>query len=199
MPVPQWHYEEVLAHCSNHLNVIELLKQYRPYLEMVPSIRRSEESLITIPLPIVQTRVGTGDIRQSTYDSSHELVCLPADVAFLMCDPEWKIKTGVEIFVLIHRPQEEFSQLLGRWRQTQVLLSRGYHWWMPPRYKYIFGEAANKTYPLFILFEATPERIKQGLRGASLPFVVQTMDSSCEDAQLSPNQQIGSEKNVQLD
>lgn len=198
MLVQQWHYEEVLAHCSNHLNAIELLKQYRPYLEMVPSMRRSEESLITIPLPIIQINSGIGGTRQSTHDTHQELICLPADVAFLMCDPEWKIKTGVEIFVLIHRPQEEFSQLLGRWRQTQVLLSKGYHWWMPPRYKHIFGEAADKTYPLFVLFEATPERIQRGLRGASLPFVVQTINSSCEDAQLSLDEQV-SEKNVQLD
>lgn len=193
MHVQQWHYEEVLAHCTDHLNVIELLKQYRPYLELVPSIRRSEESLITIPLPIIQGVSGTGSAHQSTCDVSHELVCLPADIALLMCDPEWKIKTGVEIFLLIHRPQEEFSQLLGRWRQTQVLLSKGYHWWMPPRHKHIFGEAADKTCPLFILFEATPERIKRGLRGASVPFLVQPMDFSHEDTELGANEKIQKE------
>ncbi|MBO1068768.1 MAG: hypothetical protein HEQ13_05030 [Dolichospermum sp. DEX189] len=47
---------------------------------------------------------------------------LPCDIAIIMCDPEWKIKTSVEILVFIHRPHEDFSDLLGRWRQSQVYL-----------------------------------------------------------------------------
>lgn len=100
-----------------------------------------------------------------------------------MCDPEWKIKTGVEIIILIHRPQEDFSQLLGRWRQTQVLLSRGYCWEMPLRYQHIFSESAEKLLPLFVLFDTTPERIKQGMKGAFLPYVIHDANLTAEPSQ----------------
>ena len=33
-------YEASLAEYSNHTAAIALLKQYRPYLEMIPSLRR---------------------------------------------------------------------------------------------------------------------------------------------------------------
>ena len=103
-----------------------------------------------------------------------------------MCDPEWKIKTGVEIFVFIHRPQEDFSDLLGRWRQTQVLLDKEYEWLMPPRYKHILSEGANTIYPLFVIFAETPERIIRGLQGAFLPFVTSLVDTDlildCEES-----------------
>lgn len=33
-------YEPSLAEYSNHLSAIALLKQHRPYLEMIPSLRR---------------------------------------------------------------------------------------------------------------------------------------------------------------
>jgi hypothetical protein len=176
MVVKKSHYEELLACYSNHVNAIELLKQYRPYLETVPSMRRLEESLITIPLPVVQVRPDAAHPSPRGADCSYELICLPCDIAFLMCDPEWKIKTGVEIFIFIHRPQEDFSQLLSRWRQTQVLLSKGYSWEMPLRYKHVFSEGAEKIFPLFVLFSTTAERIKRGLKGAYLPFVVQVVD-----------------------
>jgi hypothetical protein len=165
-------YEEVLAEYSDATAAIALLRQYRPYLEMIPSMRRPDESLITIPLPIVRLR---GSIASSNEGISMrqagETLCLPCDIAILMCDPEWKIKTGVEIFVFIHRPEEDFSDLLGRWRHTQVHLSRGYEWDMPFRYRHILSEGAESTYPLFVIFEGTPERIKRGLKGAYLPFV----------------------------
>jgi hypothetical protein len=90
-----------------------------------------------------------------------------------MCDPEWKIKTGVEIFIFIHRPHEDFSDLLGRWRQTQVWLDKDYEWLMPPRHSHILSEGTNTIYPLFVLFPDTLDRIKRGLLGANLPFVVQ--------------------------
>jgi hypothetical protein len=161
-----------LADYSSIVGAIDLLKQYRPYLEMLPSMRRPTESIITIPLPVVKLRaVGTGD------RASH---CLPCDVAILMCDPEWKIKTGIEIFVLIHRPQEDFSDLLGRWRQTQVTLSRGYEWDLPLRYKHILSEGAEVLYPLFVIFEETPDRIKRGLKGAFLPCVMQPLEPIAE-------------------
>ena len=175
-------YEEVLAEYSNATAAITLLKRYRPYLEMIPSMRRPDESLIAIPLPIVKLRGAAGS--SSTGGAANETRCLPCDIAILMCDPEWKIKTGVEIFIFIYRPQEDFSDLLNRWRQTQVCLSRGYEWDMPLRYRHILSEGSDSTYPLFILFENTPERVKRGLKGAFLPYVLRrSPDTSTEEAQ----------------
>jgi hypothetical protein len=172
MGIEQIVYETALAEYSNTGPAIALLKQHRPYLEMLPSMRRPEESLLTLPLPVIQRRqAGAGH-------SGQEALCLPCDVAILMCDPEWKIKTGVEVFVFIHRPQEDFSELLGRWRQTQVCLSQGYEWDLPLRYKHILNEGAEHRYPLFVVFDETPERIKRGLKGAFLPFVVQAFGES---------------------
>ncbi|PZV15887.1 MAG: hypothetical protein DCF22_06350 [Leptolyngbya sp.] len=169
-------YEEALAEYSDATAAIALLRQYRPYLEMIPSMRRPDESLIAIPLPIVRLR---GSISPSNAANiagqAGETLCLPCDIAILMCDPEWKIKTGVEIFVFIHRPDEDFSDLLGRWRHTQVHLSRGYEWDMPFRYRHILSEGADSTYPLFVIFEETPERIKRGLKGSYLPFVTRRL------------------------
>lgn len=173
MTIKKAYYEEVLADCSNHVGAIALLKQHRPYLEMIPSMRRSQESVITIPLPLIR-------VRQTSYKSWEsdallgETIRLPCDVAILMCDPEWKIKTGAEIFVFIHRPQEDFSDLLNRWRQTQIFLDKNYEWLMPPRHEHILSEGADQTRPLFVLFPETPDRIRRGLRGAYLPYVMQT-------------------------
>lgn len=164
-------YEAALADCCDASGAIALLKRYRPYLELLPSMRRPDESLITIPLPIVKARrssaIGGAGVPGT------EALCLSCDLAILMCDPEWKIKTGIEVFVFIHRAQEDFSDLLSRWRQTQVVLSRGYEWDLPLRYKHILNEGADNPYPLFVVFEETPERIKRGLKGAFLPFVQQ--------------------------
>ena len=188
MSVKKSHYEASLAEYSNHTSAIALLKQYRPYLEMIPSLRRPEESVITIPLPIVRLRDTTSTSKErGLIKAAPEATCLPCDVAIFMCDPEWKIKTGVEIFVFIHRPQEDFSDLLGRWRQTQVLLDKEYEWLMPPRYKHILSEGANTIYPLFVIFAETPERIIRGLQGAFLPFVTSVFDTNlvvdCEESQ----------------
>ncbi|XHX77252.1 MAG: hypothetical protein RBJ76_22850 [Stenomitos frigidus ULC029] len=167
----QNHYEAVLSECCDALGAIALLKQYRPYLELLPSMRRPNESVITIPLPIIKFR--HSNAASNAGGTGTEALCLSCDLAILMCDPEWKIKTGVEIFVFIHRSQEDFSDLLSRWRQTQVVLSCGYEWDLPLRYKHILSEGADNTYPLFVVFEETPERIKRGLKGAFLPFVIQ--------------------------
>jgi hypothetical protein len=195
MSVKKFHYEACLAEYSNHSAAITLLKQHRPYLEMVPSLRRPDESVITIPLPIVQLRhIASGDKERSIVTTAVAAICLPCDVTILMCDPEWKIKTGVEILVFIHRPQEDFSDLLGRWRQTQVLLDKDYEWLMPPRYKHILSEGANTIYPLFVVFAETPERIKRGLHGAYLPFVTQILNLEVEEETtqtLSPNKGSG--------
>jgi hypothetical protein len=172
-PIPKNHYEELLATYCQVDAAIALLRCYRPYLEMLPSTRRPEESVITLPLPLVRTRQtisapsGHGNFTRS------ESLLLPCEIALIMCDPEWKIKTGCEIFIFIHRPDEDFSDFLGRWRRTQILLGKEYEWVLPPRYQHLLGEGVEKIYPLFVLFEATPERIKRGLKGAVLPFVVQ--------------------------
>lgn len=169
MVVKKSDYEALLAEYSNSKATIALLKQYRLYLEMVPSLRRPEDSLITIPLPIIR-------LRQEGSES--KTVALPCDLGIFMCDPEWKVKTGVEIFVFIYRPDEDFSDLLSRWRKTQVLLDKEYEWIMPQDYKHIYSQEAEEIYPLFVLFSETPERIKRGLTGANLPFVIQpTFDS----------------------
>ena len=181
MTVKQADYEELLAEYSDYLGAIALLKEFRPYLEMIPSMRRPEESVITVPLPLVRIR---GAKSAATAEPS-EVLRLPCDVAILMCDPEWKIKTGGDILVFIHRPSEDFSDFLGRWRQTQICLNKGYEWLMPDQYQHILSEAAEETYPLFVIFPETPERIKRGLRGASLPFVTQAVYSEDEFA-LSP-------------
>jgi hypothetical protein len=181
MPVQSSHYEALLAEYCNASEAISLLKRYRPYLEMIPSMRRPHESLIPIPLPIVRVREGISLSHQSLTLSAGEAVCLPCEVAILMCDPEWKVKIGVELFIFIHRPHEDFSDLLGRWRQTQVLLDKGYEWVMPTRYRYMISEEAESIYPLFVVFAQTPERIKRGLQGASLPFIVQTLETDVEE------------------
>jgi hypothetical protein len=180
----QSHYEESLAEYSDHLGAIALLKRFRPYLEMIPSMRRPSESVITIPLPIVRIRDAAPAVSTTEVGvAAGQMVRLPCDVGILMCDPEWKIKTGVEIFVFIHRPQEDFSELLGRWRRTQIWLDKGYEWLMPPRYRHILSEAADETYPLFVTFPETPERIRRGLRGASLPYVTEDIYSTEEEEQ----------------
>jgi hypothetical protein len=185
MAVDQVNYEELLAEYSTAAGAIALLKQHRPYLELLPSMRRPHESVITIPLPIVKLR-GSAATVTGTNHATSETVCLPCDSAVLMCDPEWKIKTGVEVFVFIHRPDEDFSDLLGRWRKTQVWLSRGYEWVMPPRHQHILSEGAEQIYPLFVVFEETPERIRRGLKGAFLPFVVKALKPSVSQEELEP-------------
>jgi hypothetical protein len=186
MPVKKSDYEASLAEYSNHEAAIALLKKHRPYLEMIPSMRRPDESVITIPLPIVRLRnfnppVGYNNI---TLTSGQGAVCLPCDVAILMCDPEWKIKMGVEIFIFIHRPHEDFSDLLNRWRQTQVLLDKDYEWLMPPRYQHVLSDGVERIYPLFVVFPETPERIQRGLLGASLPFIMQIPNAISEEETL---------------
>ncbi|MEA5617420.1 hypothetical protein VB711_06150 [Cronbergia sp. UHCC 0137] len=157
-------YETCLAEYSNHQAAIALLKQHRPYWEMIPSLRRPSESVITLTLPIVRIR--------DTETKTSQTICLPCDVSILMCDPEWKIKTGAEILLFIHRPHEDFSELLGRWRQTQVLLDNYYEWMMHPRHSHILSEGSETIYPLFLVFNESSERIQRGLFGADLPFVI---------------------------
>ncbi|WP_448561679.1 hypothetical protein [Trichothermofontia sp.] len=172
-------YDELLAEYSNRVPVIALLREYRPYLEMLPSLRRPTESLIPIPLPLVKAQLphANGDNASPV----RQAVRLPCDVGIVLCDPDWKVKTGVEIFLFIHRPGENFSDLLGRWRQTQVWLSYPYEWIMPLRYRHIFSEGADTIYPLFVLLKDTPEHIHRGLKGARLPVVVRSIMATTSD------------------
>ncbi len=178
----QPHYEIALANYCDRDGAIALLKQYRPYLEMVPSMRRPLASLITLPLPIVRLRgSASGGNSGGVTVTAGEAIALPCDLCILMCDPEWQVKTGVEILVFIHRPGEDFSDLLRRWRLTQMLLDRGYEWLLPARYEHMLGEAGDQPLPLFVVFPETPDRIQRGLQGAGLPFVVQSMEDLMAD------------------
>jgi hypothetical protein len=179
MTIERAHYEELLATYSQASSAIELLKQHRPYLELMPSMRRPQESLITIPLPIVKLRriEHLAHAQIKTFES----MLLPCEVSILMCDPEWKIKTGYEIFIFVYRPEEDFSDLLGRWRKTQLILSQDYEWLLPPKYQHFLSEGTEKIYPLFVLFEETPERVRKGLKGANLPFVIQNLFQTTTD------------------
>lgn len=174
-------YETLLAQYSTRSGAIALLKQYRPYLEALPSIRRPEQSLITIPLPVVRLRkpelISDNPLQHKT---PRVATALPCDLGILMCDPEWKIKLGTEIIVFIHRPEEDFSDLIDRWRKTQVYLDRDYEWLMPPNEQHIISEAAEEINPLFVVFEATSDRIKQGLAGAGFPYIVESLNLSIE-------------------
>ena len=137
---------------------------------------------MTIPLPVVKIRQPSSDGKLTSSSSLRATATsIPCDLGILMCDPEWKIKMGTEILVFIHRPDEDFSQLLSRWRQTQVYLDRDYEWIMPPQEQHMLSEAAEQIRPLFVLFESTLDRIKQGLAGAGLPFVIQTSDALTEE------------------
>jgi len=172
MVVHSVQYDSLLATCSHYDGALALLKQHRPYLEAIPSMRRPRQSIITLPLPNARVRQAIhapgghgGQIMAG------EVVTLPCDLVFLMCDPEWKIKTGVEILVYIHRPQEDFSALLRRWRNTQILIDRGYEWLLPSHYQHLLNDGAEASHPLFVVFPQTPERIVKGLQGAGLPVV----------------------------
>jgi hypothetical protein len=176
-------YEALLSEYSNHEAALSLLQQHRPYVEMVPSIRRSQESIITLPLPVVKLR---------TPERGHSAIQLPCDLAYLMCDPEWKIKMGGEIVVLLQRPGEHFSDLLGRWRQTQVLLDSDYEWTMPNYYRQIMTEGGDRLYPLFVLPPHGDERVARGLTGAHLPYVIAKLEieaetlAACRDSEEKP-------------
>ncbi|ACK65665.1 conserved hypothetical protein [Rippkaea orientalis PCC 8801] len=185
MSVKSSEYETLLCEYSDRLGAIALLKQHRPYLEMIPSLRRPEASLITIPLPVVKVRrPQLSNKQQLTVPSVQETIHVPCDVAIVMCDPEWKIKLGSEILVFIHRPHEDFSHLLNRWRNCQVYLSQDYEWLMPPHEDHMLSEGADSIHPLFVLFEKTPHRIRKGLTGAFLPYIIPSFMP--EDTQETP-------------
>jgi hypothetical protein len=170
MSIYKKNYEALLAEYSDPAVAPELLKHYRPYLEMVPSMRRPQDSVISLPLPLAKVRHDV-DPHQGGYARS-EVIPLPCDIAILMCDPEWQVKLSIEICIYIYRPEEDFSDLLGRWRKTQVLLSQIYEWVMPRQYQDLFSEGEGNLYPLFVGFEGIPQRIVRGLKGANLPYII---------------------------
>ncbi|NJL00881.1 MAG: hypothetical protein HC910_10090 [Spirulinaceae cyanobacterium SM2_1_0] len=180
MPVKPSHYETLLAEYSNRNAAIALLREYRPYLELIPSMRRPDESVIAIPLPVVRLRQPKPETATSHWQAT-KAMSLPCDLVVLTCDPEWKIKMGAEILIFIHRPHEDFSEFLSRWRHTQVYLNQDYEWLMPPRYEHILSEGSDRLYPLFIVFSETPDRIQRGLAGACLPYVVRDSDLDYEE------------------
>ena len=156
--------------------------QHRPYFEALPSVRRPEVSVVAIPLPNVRSRETeeTGGI----IDTRYNIRPLPCDVALMMCDPEWKIKTGIEIVLFIQRPGEEFSDLLSRWRRTQMELGQGVEWIMPRKHKHLLAEGTETPHPLFVIFtsangelSAQSARIIRGLTGAQLPVATWTIPS----------------------
>ncbi|MBD2257841.1 hypothetical protein [Pseudanabaena sp. FACHB-2040] len=185
MAVKPIQYEMLLSFCTEHQGALELLRQYRPYLEAIPSMRRPQDSIVTLPLPNVRVREAAYLQETAMPVTAGAAVTLPCDVAFLMCDPEWKVKTGVEIFVFIHRPNEDFADLLMRWRKTQILLDGGHEWLLPQRYQHLLSDGAESAHPLFVVFPQTPKRIVQGLRGAALPVVVHPLDEAAEALETS--------------
>ncbi len=167
-------YEELLASCCHYDGILAILMQHRPYFEALPSVRRPQESMVAIPLPNVRTREisETGGL----IDTRYRIRQLPCDIALMMCDPEWKIKTGIEIVLFIQRPGEDLSDLLSRWRQTQIELGQGVEWLMPRQHKHLLAEGTETPHPLFVVFTTTKEemtaretRMVRGLTGAGLP------------------------------
>ncbi|WP_069790264.1 hypothetical protein A5482_010125 [Cyanobacterium sp. IPPAS B-1200] len=180
MSINQSDYETALADYTDKERIVALLSQYREYLAMVPSMRRPSDSLITIPLPLAKVRhvnnissMGSRSYAPSGMNqmSMDEMVSIPCDIAVLMCDPEWKIKMGVEILVFIHRPQEDFSDLLLRWRNAQTALANEYEWIMPEMEDHMFSDRAEKIHPIFVVFPHTNARILKGLKASGLPYI----------------------------
>ncbi|NJN22271.1 MAG: hypothetical protein HC812_15175 [Leptolyngbya sp. RL_3_1] len=172
MAVKPVQYETLLSTCSDYAGAMALLRRYRPYLEVIPSMRRPQESIVALPLPNVRIRQPAQSSQAGMTLSAGTAVALPCEVVLLMCDPEWKIKTGVELFILIHRPHEDFSDLLMRWRQIQLLLDGGYEWFLPARHQHLLSEGADTLRPLFVVFPQSPDRIIKGLQGAGLPTII---------------------------
>ncbi|WP_041698390.1 hypothetical protein [Thalassoporum mexicanum] len=158
----QTQYETLLCDYSNPLEAVNLLRGYRPYFELIPSMRRPKDSVLSVPLPVVKF---------AQRRDHHNHVKLPCDVAMLMCDPDWRIKTEVEIITMIHRPGEDFSDLLNRWRDVEVIQGEDFYWLLPWKHRQVISEKGNLQYPLFVTLSYTPERIKKGLEGAGFPYV----------------------------
>ena len=175
-------YQSLLAHCCHYDGILTVLNQHRPYFEALPSIRRLQESMVIIPLPNVRSRK-VSEIG-GKIDTFYEIQTLPCDIALMLCDPEWKIKIGIEIVLFIQRPGEDFSDLIQRWRQTQIALGQGVEWLMPRKFRHLLSEGKETPHPLFVVFTSEgnelyerSERIIYGLEGAKLPVATQPLVS----------------------
>ncbi|MBU6229902.1 MAG: hypothetical protein KGQ93_09430 [Cyanobacteria bacterium REEB459] len=180
MAIPPDHrddYETLLSLCADHQGVVNLLQGYRPYLETLPSLRRPQDSMVILPLPNIRRSAPP----EATASRGGTMVSLPCDLAVIMCDPEWQIATETEIVVFIHRPLEDFSQLLSRWRQTEILLDQSYEWIMPPAYNHLIGTGSGRGSPLFVVFPATPARIARGLEATGLPTLRLPLPAGASD------------------
>ncbi|MBE9063217.1 hypothetical protein [cf. Phormidesmis sp. LEGE 11477] len=187
-------YEDLLANCCHYEGILSILTQHRPYFEALPSIRRLQESMVIIPLPNVRSRE-VSEIG-GRIDTRDRIRSIPCDLALMICDPEWKIKTGIEIVLFIQRPGEEFSDLLRRWRQTQVELGQGVEWLMPKKYKHLLAEGTMEPHPLFVVFTPVEDegedsdradRTIHGLTGAGLPVAIhQIIDDDLTLASATP-------------
>ena len=181
-------YEELLASCCHYDGILSILTHHRPYFEALPSIRRLQESMVIIPLPTVRSR----EISEigGQIDARDRIRSIPCEIALMVCDPEWKIKTGIEIVLFIQRPGEEFSDLLRRWRETQIELGQGVEWLMPRQYKHLLAEGTMEPHPLFVVLMPSEDkggdraaaawenrslRTIHGLTGAGLPAAIHEM------------------------
>ena len=106
--------------------------------------------MVIIPLPNVRSREVTEINGQ--LDTNYRIRPLPCDMAVMVCDPEWQIKTGIEIVLFIQRPGEGFSDLLQRWRQTKAELGQGVEWMMPRQHRHLLSEGTETPHPLFVVF-----------------------------------------------
>ena len=71
-------YENAIARYCDTPDTLELLRQYRPYLEAIPSLRRPDDSLILLPFPLVRLRESLSQRGLSGLDiRAGETVCLP--------------------------------------------------------------------------------------------------------------------------
>lgn len=174
--------DRCLTACCDRATVVALLQQHRPYWELLPSLRRPAESLLPLPLPLVRCRTRIQSDRGS--ETVVQLVPVPCDLVFLLCDPEWKVKVGPDICLLIHRPAESFHDLLDRWRQTQICLSQPYEWHLEETQKQFQAEAGDAVLPLFLLQADGPELIRKALSTVGLPWV--TLPLELPEVSLAP-------------
>ncbi|HEY9706162.1 MAG TPA: hypothetical protein V6C58_27245, partial [Allocoleopsis sp.] len=88
MFIKKSHYETLLSRYCHQEEAIALLKQHRPYLEMIPSMRRPLESVIIMPLPVIRIRHHNANANTKNQNphqiSFTETVYLPCDLAILM-------------------------------------------------------------------------------------------------------------------
>ena len=111
-------------------------------------------------------------------DTRYRIRSIPCDIALMVCDPEWQIKTGIEIVLFIQRPGEEFSDLLRRWRQTQVELGQGVEWLMPRQHRHLLSEGTEVPHPLFVVFTPSELESFRDNQTTDIDFLVMANDAA---------------------